>query len=317
MNKNRLPISIIIPIYNEAENIFSLNKQILNVTTEMPEYSWEIIYVNDASTDGSVKVIQRIMKSSSLVSYIHFYSRQGKALALKAGFEKAKGEYIVTIDGDLQDDPAEIPKLLNKLKEGYDLVSGWKKTRKDSFIKVSTSKIFNYVTGKVTQVTMQDMNSGIKAYKSEVTNYIPLYGDLHRFIPVFAHYHGFRVAEIPVNHRKRASGKTKYGNSRFIGGFLDLISVMYLTKYRFQPLHLFGYLAIFVFGAGFLIGLYLVFIKYFTGTSIGERPLLLFSVLLMIIGVQIGVVGLIAEHITSTQLNRLSTDSIIRKKEFN
>lgn len=316
MSSTNTSISIVIPIHNEAASILPLFTKIQQEIKKLHLARWEVIFVDDASTDNSLNILRVLARKYKSVHCIHFFSQQKKALALQAGFEKASNKVIITMDGDLQDDPTEIPRLLATLDTGYDLVSGWKMNRNDPFIKVVTSKVFNTVTSLVTGVAMQDMNSGIKAYKREVLDYITLYGELHRFIPVFARYHGFKIAEIPVKHHKRVHGSTKYGPLRFIHGFLDLITVSYLTKYRFQPLHLFGYISLSIFSLGFLISLYLTYVKYTTGQSIGDRPLLLLAVLFMIIGVQMGVVGLIAEHITSTHISRTTTDTFIRKKEY-
>jgi glycosyltransferase involved in cell wall biosynthesis len=222
----------------------------------------------------------------------------GKAAALQSGFAEASGDIVVTIDGDLQDDPAEIPRLLAKLDEGFDLVSGWKTRRRDPLRRRIVSRIFNGVTGRVSGIRLHDMNCGLKAYRAEVVQGMALYGELHRFIPVLAHYRGFRVAELPVNHRPRVHGRSRYGLERYLRGFLDLLTVTFMGRYRHRPLHLFG-------GLGFVLGLlgtailaYLTVLKAL-GHAIGQRPLLTLGVLLVVVGLQFFSLGLLSEMVTS------------------
>lgn len=217
------------------------------------------------------------------------------------------------MDADLQDVPAELPKMITKLEEGYDVVSGWKQKRKDSFIKNKTSKLFNAATNMISRAKLHDFNCGFKLYKKEVLEDLNLYGELHRYIPVLLSAQGYRVGEVKVAHRARVHGHTKYSGSRFIHGFLDLFTVLFITRFRTRPLHLFGLAGMFCFALGFAVGLYLTYIKWFNHQSIGERPLLLFSVMLMIMGVQLGVMGLVGEHIT-TLLHNNKSNYQVRKK---
>jgi glycosyltransferase involved in cell wall biosynthesis len=222
----------------------------------------------------------------------------GKATALAAGFSSADGDTVVTIDGDLQDDPAEIPRLLLKLEEGFDLVSGWKVKRRDPLRRRFLSRVFNWVTGRVSGLRLHDMNCGLKAYRAEVVRGLSLYGELHRFIPVLAHYQGFRVAELPVNHRQREHGRSRYGLERYLRGFLDLLTVSFIGRYRHRPLHLFGGLGLILGFLGFAILVYLTIVKL-AGHAIGDRPLLTLGVLLVVVGLQFFSLGLISEMLTS------------------
>lgn len=292
-------ISFVIPVFNEADNLVPLYKELVQMMKKMKK-NYEIIFVNDGSRDTTQQVIESLYKKdTSHVKGIQFRNNFGKAAALRAGFDMATYEIIITMDGDLQDDPKEIPNFLEKMNEGYDLVSGWKQHRLDSFIKNSTSKIFNVVTNTISRVNLHDYNSGFKAYRSDLAKELNLYGELHRYIPVIAASDGYRVTEIPIHHRKRHSGVSKYGPIRFIHGFLDLLTVLFITRFRVRPLHLFGYLGLTFLGLGFLIGLYLTGVKIFQHQSIGDRPLLLLSVMFMIMGVQIAVTGLVGEQLTS------------------
>src|ERR671911_2687838 len=222
----------------------------------------------------------------------------GEPAALAAGFAQAQGETVVTIDGDLQDDPSEIPRLLAKLDEGFDLVTGWKAKRRDPLRRRILSWIFNAVTGRVSGLRLHDMNCGLKAYRAEVVRGLALYGELHRFIPVLAHYRGFRVAEIPVNHRPREHGRSRYGLERYLRGFFDLITVTFMGRYRYRPLHLFGGLGLALGVVGLVVCLYLT-ILWFTGEAIGHRPLLTLGVLLVVVGVQLVSLGLVSELVAS------------------
>ncbi len=292
-------ISLVIPVFNEAENIEPLYDETVSVL-ETIEENYEIIFVNDGSLDGTQDKINSLFKQDfKHIRGIQLLSQTGKAAALHAGFQLAKGEIIFTMDGDLQDDPHEIPNFLKKLNEGYDLVSGWKQNRKDSFVKNKTSKVFNAVTNIISRVKLHDFNCGFKAYRAEAVKDLNLYGELHRYIPVLVAARGYKVTEIPVHHRKRRNGKSKYGLLRFIHGALDIVTVMFITKFHSRPLHLFGYVGASFFTLGFLFGLYLTAAKFIGHQSIGERPLLLFSVMLMIMGVQIGITGLVSEQIAT------------------
>jgi dolichol-phosphate mannosyltransferase len=266
---------------------------------------WETIFVDDGSTDGTFAALTRLHSSVDNVRVVRLRRNFGKAAALRAGFDQAGGDTVVTIDGDLQDDPAEIPRLLTKLDEGFDLVSGWKTRRRDPLSRRLLSRIFNRVTGAFSGVHLHDMNCGLKAYRAEVVHGLRLYGELHRFIPVLAHYRGFRIAELPVNHRPREHGRSRYGVERYLRGFLDLLTVSFIGRYRHRPLHLFGGLGLVLglLGTGILV--YLTIVKAL-GHAIGGRPLLILGVLLVVVGIQIFSLGLITELITSHHEERVS-----------
>ena len=238
------------------------------------------------------------------VVVVHFRRNFGKAAALQAGFLEARGDFIVTIDADLQDDPAEIPKMLAKLDEGFDLVSGWKTRRNDPILRRLFSRVFNWTTGAISGVHLHDVNCGLKAYRAEVLQGMRLYGELHRFIPVLAAYRGFRIAEIPVNHRARQHGRSRYGPERYMRGFFDLLSVTFMGRYRHRPLHLFGGVGVLMGALGFVVLLYLT-IEWFWGEAIGHRPLLTLGVLLVVVGIQFVSLGLLSELITSQHEERL------------
>ena len=242
-------ISIVVPVHNEEENVGPL---LAELTEALPPtaQAWEVIFVDDGSTDGTFAALGRLHATHRNVRVVRLRRNFGKAAALAAGFAEASGDVIVTIDGDLQDDPAEIPRLLAKLEEGFDLVSGWKMNRQDPWTRRLPSKIFNRVTGFVSGIRLHDTNSGFKAYRPEVVRGLRLYGELHRYIPVIAHYRGFRVTELPVNHRARTHGRSRYGVERYMRGFLDLLTVTFMGRYRNRPLHLFGGLGLALLGGG-------------------------------------------------------------------
>lgn len=288
-------VSFVVPLYNEEETLMPLYEQIERVMERNKTPHFELIFVDDGSTDGSWGRVEELcQKFPAQVKAIRFRRNFGKAQALTAGFAYVKGDVVFTMDADLQDDPEEIPKFLEKIEEGYDLVSGWKQKRNDPLSKTLPSKLFNATTRKVSGVQLHDFNCGFKAYRKEVLSAIKLYGELHRYIPVLAHYQGFRIGEIAVSHNPRRHGKSKYGLERYVRGFLDLLTVIATTKYLQKPGHLFG-------GMGILFGVigmsaltYLTVIKMM-GEHIGQRPLLLFGVMMVVIAVQFISLGLIAE----------------------
>ena len=258
--------------------------------------NYEIIIVNDGSGDKTPAVIENLFKNDpEHIIGISFRTNFGKATALKTGFKEARGEIIITMDADLQDDPKEIPNFIAKINEGYDLVSGWKQNRKDSFVKNTSSKFFNFVTSLFSKIKLHDFNCGFKAYKNEVAKGLDLYGQLHRYIPVIVGNQGYKVAEIPVHHRKRKYGRSKYGPVRFLNGFLDLLTVMVLTRYFKRPAHFFGGLGFLALGTGFIIGLYITYLKLISGGIQGRMPLLIAGILLIMVGVQLVSLGLIGE----------------------
>lgn len=305
-------ISVVVPILDETKNIKPLYDQIVSVFSRLGN-RFEIIFVNDGSRDRSQEEIEALyLLDPGRVRAIQFRHNFGKAAALYAGFKSARGDIIATIDGDLQDDPEELPALISKLDEGYDLVSGWKNNRKDSFVKNITSKLFNAATNLVSRVKLHDFNCGMKVYRSEVAKGLNLYGELHRYIPVLASSQGYRVCEVKIEHRRRINGHSKYNGFRFVHGFLDLITVLFITRFRARPLHLFGYLGMGFFILGFFCALYLTGVKFVGHQAIGERPLLLFSVMLMIMGVQICVTGLVGEQIT-TMIHKHEDGFVVKK----
>jgi len=290
-------ISIVIPLHNEERSVGLLYEE-LQAALEPLEQDWEAVFVDDGSVDGSFAALTRLHDAHENVRVVRLRRNFGKAAALATGFAQASGETVVTIDADLQDDPSEIPRLLVKLDEGFDLVSGWKTRRRDPLRRRVLSRIFNWVTGRVSGLRLHDMNCGLKAYRAEVVNGLPLYGELHRFIPVLAHYRGYRIAELPVNHRPREHGRSRYGVERYVRGFLDLLTVSFIGRYRHRPLHLFGGLGLVLGLSGVAILVYLTVVKAL-GHAIGERPLLTLGVLLVVVGLQFFSLGLISEMLTS------------------
>ncbi len=288
-------VSVVIPLYNEEESLgplyIEIKKAFLKISCE-----YEILFIDDGSTDKSLENLRQLKKENNRLRYISFKKNYGKSAALQVGFKNAKGDAVITMDADLQDDPAEIPNLLAKLDEGYDMVSGWKKKRHDPFIKKHTSKLFNYATRLFSGIKIHDFNCGLKAYRIDVIKRIHVYGELHRYVPVLANWEGFSVTEIPVKHHARRYGKTKFGISRFFKGFIDLITVVFTTRYIKRPMHLFGFIGAFTFIAGILVNLYLSY-EWFMGHPLKDRPLLFFGMLLIIVGVQFFAVGLLGELI--------------------
>jgi glycosyltransferase involved in cell wall biosynthesis len=297
-------ISVVVPLLNEEGSLEELRHEI-SAALESRGEAFEIVFVDDGSTDGSLDILTRLHDEHSNVVVIHLRRNFGKAAALQAGFLEARGEVIVTIDADLQDDPAEIPQLLAKLDEGFDLVSGWKTRRNDPFLRRMFSRVFNRVTGMISGVRLHDVNCGLKAYRAEVLQDMRLYGELHRFIPVLASYQGYRIAEVSVNHRPRRHGSSRYGPERYLRGFFDLLSVTFMGRYRYRPLHLFGGIGLLMGAVGFIVLTYLT-VLWFWGEGIGTRPLLTLGVLLMVVGIQFVSLGLISELITSQHEERVS-----------
>jgi dolichol-phosphate mannosyltransferase len=290
-------LSVVVPIHNEERSVALLYDELAAALDPLEE-AWEAVFVDDGSEDGSFAALTRLHAITENVRVVRLRRNFGKAAALMAGFGQAQGETIVSIDGDLQDDPAEIPRLLAKLEEGFDLVSGWKARRRDPLTRRLLSRLFNAVTSRFSGVRLHDMNCGLKAYRAEVVRGLRIYGELHRFIPVLAHYRGYRVAELPVNHRAREHGRSRYGPERYLRGFLDLLTVSFIGRYRHRPLHLFGGLGLALATIGLGILVYLTILKL-GGHAIGGRPLLTLGVLLVVVGLQFFSLGLISEMITS------------------
>jgi len=288
-------ISVVIPLHNEAESLPELHAALAAALVPYADRC-EMVFVDDGSTDGSFEVLKGLREGDKRVKAIRFRSNQGKSVALAAGFREAQGEFIVTLDADLQDDPKEIPRFLRKLAEGDDLVSGWKARRHDPWSRRLLSAIFNRVTSGLTGVKLHDFNCGFKAYRRAVIDELRLHGELHRFIPVLASWRGFKVGEIEVEHHPRKYGRSKYGAERIPRGFFDLLTVLMLTRYTTRPLHLFGLLGVVIGLIGFGIVSYLS-IGWFFGQWIAGRPLLILGTLLVIAGIQLVSFGLLAEMI--------------------
>jgi glycosyltransferase involved in cell wall biosynthesis len=290
-------ISVVVPVHDEERSVALLYEE-LQAALDPLGAEWEAVFVDDGSTDGTFGALTRLHSVAPNVRVVRLRRNFGKSAALAAGFAQVQGDMVVTIDGDLQDDPAEIPRLLAKLDEGFDLVSGWKTRRRDPLRRRILSRLFNAVTSRVSGLRLHDLNCGLKAYRAEVVRGLRIYGELHRFLPVLAHYRGYRVAELPVNHRPRPHGSSRYGLERYVRGFLDLLTVSFMGRYRHRPLHLFGGLGLVLGALGTAILAYLTVLKA-TGEAIGHRPLLTLGVLLVVVGLQFFSLGLISELITS------------------
>ncbi len=313
-------ISIVIPVFNERESLAELYNEIV-VVAHRNEFDIQVIFFDARSKDDSWHVIDALAQENSSVHGIRFRRNFGKAAALSAGFRAAKGEIIVTLDADLQDDPNEIPRFLAALKEGFDVVSGWKRVRHDPWHKVWPSRVFNAMVSRVTGVKLHDHNCGMKCYRAEVFREVRLYGELHRFIPVLAAARGFQVGEIEINHRRRKFGHSKYGLQRFIKGFLDLLTVKFLTGFGQRPQHLLGTIGIFCFFLGFLGMGYLAVVwvirLWWTNFSepLHDRPLLIYSLGALLLGAQLMSIGFLAEMITSFQSREEDSYSIAEQTD--
>ena len=307
--QNTVEISVVIPLFNEAESLPELAAHLKDVLSSISG-EWEVWFVDDGSTDGSFREIQRIRGGDRRFKAIRFRTNYGKSAALAVGFEHARGRYVVTMDADLQDDPEELPQLIERLREGWDMVSGWKKKRHDPLSKTLPSKFFNYVTGKMSGIRLHDFNCGLKAYKRDVVKTVRIYGEMHRYIPVLAKMAGFTVTEAVVQHHARKYGHTKFGLSRFFKGFLDLLSVMFTSRYTQRPLHVFGTIGSVFFFLGLFINGWLT-VEWVMGHPISNRPLLFLGILLMLVGIQLISTGLLAEMITKRE--QTTTDYGIRE----
>lgn len=288
-------LSVVIPLFNEEGSLKELYHNITEAVSDKIT-PCEFLFIDDGSSDGSDDTIRELRNSDPRIRLITLRCNQGKSAALAIGFKEARGRYVVTMDADLQDDPAEIPNLLAKLDEGYDLVSGWKKVRHDPFTKTIPSKLFNRVTSILSGIPLHDFNCGLKIYRQEVIKEIRMYGERHRFIPVLAHMRGFRVGEVIVKHHPRLHGKTKFGAYRFIAGFFDLMTLLFRMKFLTKPLHFFGSLGMLSLLCGLAIIVYLT-IGWFHGKWIGNRPLLHIGVLGIVAGVQLFTLGLLGEMV--------------------
>lgn len=297
-------LSVVVPLFNEEESLPELALQLNDELSKVVGNRWEVIFVDDGSTDKSFEVIKSIRERNRRFKAIRFRGNFGKAAALSAGFQEAKGMIVITMDADLQDDPAEIPNLIAKLKEGYDLVTGWKKKRRDPITKTIPSKVINKITSWVTGVKVHDMNCGLKAYRRDVVKSLDIYGEIYRYIPALANWEGFRVTELPVTHHSRRYGKSKYGFTRFVKGALDLLTVLFTTKYFKRPLHFFGTLGMLFMIAGVAIDAYLIVEWALEMTYLSNRPLMILGVALIIVGVQLFSFGLIGEMIVKSNKDK-------------
>ena len=306
--KTKKDLSIIVPVYNEQDSLNQLYAEIKDNVQD--KYSWELIFINDGSSDKSKEIILDLVNSDSNVKLIDFLINKGKSEALNAGFKKCTGNIVLTLDADLQDDPNEIGAFVSKVKETNGLVSGWKKNRLDSLSKRIQSKIFNFVLRFLTKIKLHDFNCGFKAYPLDAVKMINIYGGLHRFIPVLVKNNGFAVSELVVNHRKRKHGYSKYTKSRIFHGFFDLITLMFFKRYLTRPLHLFGLLGLVLFILGIIINVYLT-INWFNGIWITpfKNPLFFLGLLLLIIGVQFFSIGLVCELIVNINKNKNRTNA--------
>jgi glycosyltransferase involved in cell wall biosynthesis len=291
----QLDLSVVVPIYNEAESVETLIEAIASAIRET-QLSYEIICVDDGSKDGSTQVLTDLARQRVDLKAVILRRNYGQTPAMAAGFESAVGKVIVTLDGDLQNDPADIPMLLAKLDEGYDLVSGWRKNRQDAALtRLLPSKIANIIIAKVTGVQLHDYGCSLKAYRSELVADMNLYGELHRFLPALAYIEGARIAEVPVRHHARRFGQSKYGLGRTIRVVMDLLTVFFMKKFLTRPMHVFGLGGLISLAAGIAIGIYLTIVKLFFEQNIGDRPLLILAVLLIITGVNLFCFGLVTE----------------------
>ncbi len=296
----RIDISVVSPVFNEEDNVEELYNELI-ISLEKTGKKFEIIFVDDGSKDSTFERLKRIRERDKRIKIIRFRRNFGQTPALSAGFDYARGEIIITIDADLQNDPSDIELLLKKIEEGYDLVSGWRWKRKDNFLtRILPSKIANFLISMITGVKLHDYGCTLKAYRSEVVKNIRLYGEMHRFVPAVASLLGINVAEVKVNHRKRKAGKSKYGIGRTIRVILDLITVKFLISYSTRPLQIFGLIGLITGGSGFFLGIYLTYLKLIERQAIGNRPLLLLSVLLIFLGAQFISLGLLAEMLSRT-----------------
>lgn len=294
-----MTLSFVIPLKDEAESLPLLYEQILAGCAVASVSDFELLFIDDGSSDNSFPIINELSKKDAKVKCIRFRKNYGKSAALAVGFEHVVGEFVITMDADLQDDPAEIPHLLDKIKsEQLDLVSGWKKVRHDPFSKTFPSKVFNWVTGKLVGLRLHDFNCGLKIYRHDVVKEVEIYGELHRYVPALAHLLGFKVGELAVLHHPRKFGHSKFGMNRFFTGFLDLATVLFINKYMKRPLHFFGGWGILFFLVGFAICLWLA-IGWFQGNIIvSNRPILFLGILLIILGIQFMSTGFLGEMLT-------------------
>lgn len=307
-----IDLSFIIPAKNEEGAVTTLHTQIVKEVKKLKK-SYEIIFIDDGSTDNTFKKFTQIAKKDKKVKVVKLRGNWGKSVALQIGFNIAKGKIVFTMDADLQDDPKEISSFIKKINSGYDLVTGWKKKRHDPISKTIPSAVVNYLVRSMSGLKIHDTNCGFKAYKNEVVKELSLYGDLYRFIPVIVHRQNFKVAEIPVEHHPRTTGKSKYGWKRFFSGWLDLLTIFFLIRYLRRPGHFFGGIGVVLTSIGILIGLYITFLRLTTGTIQDRHPLLFLGILLMVVGVQLVSTGLLAEMMINLNQKNKNIENYIEK----
>lgn len=312
-----MDISIIIPAYNEKESIRALYQKIIKAMEPLGK-DFEIIFIDDGSMDGTYEEISSLCVSDPRVRGIKLRRNFGKSVALNVGFKEARGDIVFTMDADLQDDPEEMPKFIEKINEGWDMVSGWKQNRQDPLEKRIASKVFNNVVSKISGLKLHDFNCGFKVYKKDLLKIINIYGELHRFIPIIASSYGFKVGEIIIKHHKRQFGRSKFGIGRYLSGFFDLFSVVFITGYLRRPLHFLGRISLTSFAMGFILLIY-VFVEKFILGELGNRPALTIAVFLLGLAVQIFIFGLLADMLsyTNNKENFKGSDFIKEKTESN
>ena len=290
-----MKISIIIPIYNEQNSIEKLYQELKAVLDMTVPSDYEIIAVNDGSEDGSHETLKDIGKNDGNFKVINFRRNYGQTAAISAGIDFSKGDILIPMDADLQNDPADIPKFLEKINQGFDVVSGWRKNRKDALLRSFASRMANFLISFITKIKLHDYGCTMKAYKSELVKEIRFYGEMHRFMPAYAAWHGAKIAEIAVNHRPRRYGKAKYGFSRIFKVILDLLTVKFLMTYLARPIHFFGLVGLFLLFMGFLSGTATLVFKFVFGHSLATTQLPLITIFLIIVGIQFILMGLLAE----------------------
>ncbi|HET7225155.1 MAG TPA: glycosyltransferase family 2 protein [Candidatus Eisenbacteria bacterium] len=304
-------LTVLVPCYDEKDSLRELHREISDAVADLGRGEIEILYVDDGSRDGSDRVIAELAAQDPRVRGIVLRANFGKSAALATGFRNARGRHVATLDADLQDDPAEIPRMLQELEtQQLDLVTGWKQQRQDPLTKTLPSKLFNAVTSSVSGLKLHDYNCGFKLYRRDVTEALEVYGELHRFLPALAHWKGFRVGELPVHHRARRHGRSKFGPARFVNGFLDLLSAAFISKSALKPLHVFGRIGLLFLLGGVLIGLYFVAL-WIAGEPIRVRPLMLFGATLALMAFQFILMGLLGEMIAH---QRAHADYPVRRR---
>lgn len=293
-------LSVVVPVYNEYDSLPALVEAIAEVLNHLGQ-PYEIIGVDDGSTDGSSDRLRELSHHYPQLRAVILRRNYGQTAAMAAGFDHARGQVVITMDGDLQNDPADIPRLLERLNEGYDLVSGWRKERQDNTLtRLIPSKIANWLIGNVTGVALHDYGCSLKAYRAEVIHDLNLYGELHRFLPALAFIEGARITEMPVNHHPRRFGSSKYGLGRTLRVVMDMLTVYFMKKFLTRPMHVFGSLGLFSMAAGIALGIYLTLLKILADQDIGDRPLLVLAVVLLLAGIQLFSFGLLAELLMRT-----------------